>query len=145
LKEILRLEPMASMIYRRTTDVVTDVMPGPIPAGTRLTLDIRAANLDEAHVGACPHALDPDRAKRLKGVNDFYLSFGTGEHLCPGRNVALSEARVFLDRLLRVPGIRLVRAPDIHFSAAAGTYELRNCMIACDRARRLAGAVDRRA
>ena len=135
LKEILRLEPMASLIYRRTTDVVTGVTPEPIPAGTRLTLDIRAANLDETHVGACPLMLDPERGKRLKGGNDFYLSFGTGEHLCPGRNVALSEARVFLDRLLRVPGIRLVRAPDIHFiPPLLGTYELRNCIIGCHRA-----------
>jgi len=133
LKEILRLEPMASMIYRRTTGEVTGVTHEPIPAGTRLTLDIRAANLDEAHVGASPCTLDPDRARRTK-VNDSYLSFGAGEHLCPGRNVALSETRVFLDRLLRVPGIRLVREPDINFlPPLLGTYELRNCVIACDR------------
>jgi cytochrome P450 len=133
LREILRLEPLASMIYRRTTGEVTGVTPEPIPADTNLTLHIRAANLDEAHVGACPLTLDPDRAKRFK-VNDTYLSFGAGEHFCPGRNVALSEARVFLDRLLRVPGIRLVRAPDIHFlPPLLGTYELRSGLIACDR------------
>jgi hypothetical protein len=136
LREILRLEPMAGMIYRRTTAELTGVTPEPIPADTRLSLSIRAANVDEAHVGACPFALDPDRAKRFK-VNDSYLSFGAGEHLCPGRNVALSEARVFLDRLLRVPGVRLVRAPDIHFlPPLLGTYELRNCVIACDRENR---------
>jgi len=133
LREVLRLEPLASMIGRRTTDVVTGVTPEPIPAGTRLSLHIRAANVDEAHVGACPLTLDPDRAQRFK-VNDTYLSFGAGEHFCPGRNVALSEASVFLDRLLRVPGVRLVRAPDIHFlPPLLGTYELRNCVIACDR------------
>lgn len=133
LREILRLEPLASTIFRRTTDVVTDVTAEPIPADTRLTLDLRAANLDEAHVGACPHTLDPDRAKKYK-VNDTYLSFGAGEHLCPGRNVAITEARVFLDRLLRVPGIRLVRAPDIHYlPPLLGTYELSNCVIACAR------------
>lgn len=133
LREILRLEPMASMIYRRTTGEVSGITPEVLPVGTRLTLDIRAANLDEAQVGACPLALDPDRAKRHK-VNDAYLSFGAGEHLCPGRNVAMAEVRVFLDRLLRVPGVRLVRAPDIHFlPPLLGTYELRNCVIACDR------------
>jgi len=133
LKEILRLEPMAGMIYRRTTDEVTGVTPEPIPAGTNLTLDIRAANVDERQVGACPYTLDPDRAKRLR-LNDIYMSFGAGEHLCPGRNVAISETSVFLDRLLRVPGIRLVRAPDIHFlPPLLGTYELRNGVIACDR------------
>jgi cytochrome P450 len=132
LREILRLEPLASTLGRRTTDVVTGVTPDPIPANTRLTLDIRAANIDEAQVGACPLTLDPDRARRLK-VNDTYLSFGAGEHFCPGRNVAIAEARVFLDRLLRVPGIRLVRAPDIHFlPPLLGTYELSNCIIACD-------------
>jgi len=133
LREILRLEPLASTIFRRTTAVVTDVTDEEIPANTRLTLDLRAANTDEAHVGACPFALDPDRAKKHK-INDTYLSFGAGEHLCPGRNVAIAEARVFLDRLLRVPGIRLVRAPDIHFlPPLLGTYELSNCVIACDR------------
>ena len=133
LREILRLEPLASTLGRRTIDVVAGVTPDPIPADTRLILDLRAANVDEAHVGECPFTLDPDRARRLK-INDTYLSFGAGEHLCPGRNVAIAEARVFLDRLLRVPGIRLVRAPDIHFlPPLLGTYELSNCVIACDR------------
>ena len=124
---------MASTIFRRTTDAVSGVTPEPIAAGTNLTLDLRAANLDEAHVGACPHTLDPERARKYK-VNDSYLSFGAGEHFCPGRNVAIAESRVFLDRLLRVPGIRLLRAPDIHFlPPLLGTYELRNGIIACDR------------
>lgn len=132
LMEILRLEPVASMIYRSTTDEVTGVTPDPIPAGTRLSLYLRAANLDEAQVGACPLILDPDRAKRLK-ANGAYLSFGSGEHLCPGRHVALSETRVFLDRLLRVPGVRLVRPPDIRFlPPLLWSYELRNAIIACD-------------
>jgi cytochrome P450 len=133
LMEILRLEPVASMISRTTTAAVTGVTPEPIPAGTRLSLHIRAANLDEAQVGACPLTLDPDRARRLK-VNANYLSFGSGEHLCPGRYVALSETRVFLDRLLRVPGVRLVRPPDIRFlPPLLGAYELRDAIIACDR------------
>ena len=39
LREILRLEPVASMLGRRTTEEVTGVTPEPIPADTRLTLD----------------------------------------------------------------------------------------------------------
>jgi cytochrome P450 len=133
LREILRLEPLASTLGRRTTDVIIGIDAEPIPADTRLILDIRAANLDETKVGACPHQLDPDRARRLK-ISDNYLSFGAGQHLCPGRNVAIAEARVFLDRLLRLPGIRLVRAPTIRFlPPLLGTYELSNCVIACDR------------
>ena len=132
LMEILRLEPVASMIYRSTTDDVTGVTPEPIPAGTRLSLYIRAANLDEAAVGACPLRLDPDRAKRFK-IHGTYMSFGSGAHLCPGRNVAIAETRVFLNKLLRVPGVRLVRPPDIRFlPPLLGSYELRNAMIACD-------------
>lgn len=132
LLEILRLEPVASMIYRRATDEVTGVTPGPQPAGTRFSLYLRAANLDAEHVGACPHTLDPDRARRLK-VNGAFLSFGTGAHLCPGRLVAIAETRVFLNQLLRVPGVRLVRPPDIHFQPPfLWAYELRNAVIACD-------------
>ena len=59
--------------------------------------------------------------------------FGDGPHRCPGSQVAMHETRVFLDRLLRVPGIRLVHAPQIGWSEMLMSYELRGAMIACDR------------
>ena len=55
-------------------------------------------------------------------------------HHCPGRQVALHEARMFLDALLRVPGMRLERAPEIGWSEMLMSYELREAIVACDRA-----------
>ncbi len=80
-----------------------------------------------------PHALDPARAQP-GNANGAFLSFGAGAHHCPGKQVALHESRVFLDALLRVPGIRLERAPDVGWSEILMSYELRDAIVACDRA-----------
>jgi len=133
LMEILRLEPVAGMIYRSATEEVTDATPEAIHPGTRLSLHIREANLDEAEVGPLPTKLDPDRAKKLK-VNGAYMSFGDGVHFCPGWQVALNQTRVLLDRLFRVPGIRLVQPPEITWvPPMLQMYELRKGIVACDR------------
>lgn len=133
LMEILRLEPVAGMIYRRATEPVTDAALEPVEAGTRLSLHIRAANLDEKAVGPEPERLDPDRARRLK-LNGAWMSFGDGVHFCPGWQVALTQTRILLERIFQTPGIRLVRAPDITWvPAMLQMYELRNGIIACGR------------
>lgn len=126
LNEILRLEPIASLLYRRE--------PGQ-PGGreVKYALDLRSIHADEAAVGPCPYALDPDRAQRTR-TNGSFLSFGAGAHHCPGRQVALHETRMFLDALLRVPGVRLTRPPDVGWSQMLMSYELRGAVIACDRA-----------
>jgi cytochrome P450 len=131
LDEILRLEPVASVLQRRAAEEM-EIGSGTIPAGTLLAVDIRSANTDESVTGACPYALDPDRAKRMK-AGGGYLSFGYGTHRCPGSQVAMHETRIFLDRLLRVPGIRLEHAPQIGWSDMLMSYELRGAMIACKR------------
>jgi hypothetical protein len=41
---------------------------------------------------------------------------------------------MFLDALLRVPGVRLERAPDVGWSELLMSYELRDAVVACDRA-----------
>jgi len=131
LDEILRLEPVASVLQRRATEEMA-IGSGTISAGTLLAVDIRSANTDESVTGPCPYALDPDRAKRMKAAGG-YLSFGYGSHRCPGSQVAMHETRIFLDRLLRVPGIRLEHAPQIGWSDLLMSYELRGAMIACSR------------
>ena len=131
LDEILRLEPVASVLQRRAAEEMA-IGSGTISAGTLLAVDIRSANTDESVTGPCPHVLDPDRAKRMKAAGG-YLSFGYGSHRCPGSQVAMHETRVFLDRLLRVPGIRLEHAPQIGWSDMLMSYELRGAMIACNR------------
>jgi cytochrome P450 len=99
--------------------------------GEVLAISIRAANADETITGACPYELDPDRAKRMKVVGP-YMSFGDGPHRCPGAQVALHETRVFLDRLFRLPGIRLVTEPQISWNAFIQGYELRGAVVTCD-------------
>ncbi|MFL9840845.1 cytochrome P450 [Sphingomonas sp. ST-64] len=118
LEEILRLEPVVGTLYRHVGD------------GT-VALDIRAANGDAAAVGSCPHALDPDRTRAPK-VTGPGLAFGDGEHRCPGAGVALHESAVFLDRLLRIPSLRLDRAPDVGWNPLVAGYELRGCRLVVD-------------
>lgn len=132
LMEILRLEPQASMIYRTAREEATDGVV-PIEPGERMSLDIRAANLDENEVGPCPARIDPDRARKMKN-NGAWMSFGDGPHFCPGWQVALTETRVMLDKLFRVPGIRLTRAPDMKWTPPMlQSYQFENCVIECDR------------
>ena len=131
LDEILRLEPVASVLQRRAAEEMA-IGSGTISAGTLLAVDIRSANTDESVTGPCPYVLDPDRAKRMKAAGG-YLSFGYGSHRCPGSQVAMHETRIFLDRLLRVPGIRLEHAPRIGWSDMLMSYELRGATIACNR------------
>jgi hypothetical protein len=129
LEEILRLEPVASMLSRRAVEETPDLKSGSMPPGTLFNIDIRAANVDESVVGPCPHALDPDRSRKSGGAS---LSFGHGSHRCPGSQVALQETRIFLDRLLRLPGIRLQRAPRIGWHEMLMSYELRKAIVTCD-------------
>ncbi|WP_039997431.1 cytochrome P450 [Sphingomonas sanxanigenens] len=119
LEEILRLEPVVGTLYRRISGE---------PAAT--ALDIRAANADATAMGACPHRIDParDRAPRVPGAG---LAFGDGAHRCPGAGVAMLESALFLDRLLRVPGLRLERPPTMRWNALVTGYELRGCRISC--------------
>jgi len=131
LEEILRLEPVATFNTRRTTEPLDEPNAGQIAAGELLAINIRDANTDEAIAGPCPFEIDPDRAKRMK-VSGPYLSFGDGPHRCPGAQVALHETRVFIDRLFRLPGIRLVSEPTVLWNAGIQGYELRGAVVACD-------------
>ena len=131
LEEIIRLDPVVNVVARHaTTDA--ELPSGCVAEGETLVVDIRSANVDEAGVGECPFALDPDRAQGGRSGGS-YLSFGDGAHRCPGSQVALKETRVFLDRLLRIPGIRLEREPDLCWTDELRGYELRNAIVTCDR------------
>ena len=131
LEEILRLEPVASLLHRRAAEPVEGKHGGAMEKDELVCLSLRDANTDEAITGPCPYEIDPDRAKRMKVVGS-YLSFGDGPHRCPGAQVALHETRIFLDRLLRLPGIRLETEPEVHWSTNVSGYELRGAVVACD-------------
>ncbi len=132
LDEILRLEPVVGRVYRRAAEDVAQTSRGAVATGSHFAIDIRAVNTDEAMIGSRPCALDADRARHAKGSGSG-LSFGDGPHRCPGAQVAMHEARVFLDRLFRVPGICLSRVPDIIWNQSLLTYELRNAVVTCDK------------
>jgi cytochrome P450 len=131
LEEILRVDPVSGFLYRRPVEDVTDTSGGPIAEGELMAVSIRDSNIDETTVGECPFQIDPGRAKRQKVVG-AYMSFGDGPHRCPGSQVALHETRIFIDRLFRVPGLRLVSGPKMSWNAANQGYELRDMVIACD-------------
>jgi cytochrome P450 len=133
IEEILRLDPLAAYLYRRTVAPIPNTAEGEIKEGELLAISLRAANWDESVAGECPYQLDPDRGKRMKMVG-AYMSFGDGPHRCPGAQVALHETRIFLDHFMRVPGLRLISTPEVTWSLSNGTYEVRNAIVACDRA-----------
>lgn len=132
LEEILRLEPVVGSLYRRAEKNITlddDGRSVWIPQGTLVEIDVRAVNADAVVAGDCPHRLNPDRAPGDK-TSASGISFGDGRHRCPGASVALQESAIFLDRLLRVPGIRLERAPTVRWNPVICSYELRDARLA---------------
>ena len=132
LEELLRLEPVVGYIYRRMqADVPGGDGSQPVHAGEAVAIDVRAANTDETAFGACPREVMPGRKVSAKYGNAG-LSFGDGEHRCPGAQVALHETFLFLERLMQVPGLKLERAPDLGWNRLVTGYELRNAVIVCD-------------
>jgi cytochrome P450 len=138
LREILRLEPVVSDLFRHTTaDIEVGCVDGPrtIPAGTRLDISLAAANLDEAAVGDAPETICPHRVSGVGvgvGELDAGLSFGDGAHRCPGSHVALLETNVFLTKLLALPGIRLATTPRIRHRPEISSYELSGLRLVVD-------------
>ncbi|MDE8652401.1 cytochrome P450 [Novosphingobium album (ex Liu et al. 2023)] len=133
LEEILRLEPVAAMVHRRAVADFTGPGGETVKAGEVYAIDMRAVNADPAATGACPFAIDPERARRQK-IAGSWMSFADGPHRCPGAQVALHETRVFLDALLRVPGIRLATEPQIGWCAPIMGYEVHGAIVTCDKA-----------
>jgi len=131
LEEILRLEPVASFVHRRVAEPMETKDGTAVKPGETVAISIRDANTDEAITGPCPFELDPDRAKRMKVVGP-YMSFSDGPHRCPGAQVALHETSIFLDRMFRLPGIKLVSEPTISWNPHIQGYELRGAIVACD-------------
>lgn len=119
LEEILRLEPVVGLLHRTIGDTEETV-----------GIDVRAANADGQAFGACPHRIDPDRALGDR-VGRAGMAFGDGEHRCPGAQVALLESAIFLDQLLRVPGLRMMAEPAMGWNALIAGYELRGLKLAC--------------
>jgi hypothetical protein len=134
LEEVLRLEPVVGVLYRRAKRNMVLEDSGRLQIvsdGTLLAVDIHAVNADPAAAGICPHMLDPDRQIRDHRLPRSLMSFGDGPHRCPGAAIALQESAIFLDHLFRIPGIRLARAPTVASNLLVGSYELRGAIVAC--------------
>ncbi|UQN08975.1 cytochrome P450 [Deinococcus sp. QL22] len=134
LHEILRLEPVASTLWRRAEHDITLEQGGvvhAIPAGARMILDIRTANADSAAVGAEPLSLCLGRSLP-SGVQAQAMSFGDGAHRCPGAFLAIHESDVFLQRLLSLP-LRIAGSPQLTFNEMLMSYEIREFKIKLER------------
>jgi cytochrome P450 len=135
LEEVIRLEPVVGLLYRRAEQNLLLDNNGraeSISAGTLLAIDIRAVNVDPSAAGICPHRLDPDRRIEDHRFPGSLMSFGDGPHRCPGSAVALLESAIFLDHLFRVPGIRLTQMPTMTSNPLIESYELRGAIVECN-------------
>lgn len=130
LEEILRLEPIVSTLYRRAPEEMADGTGG-YRTGQSYAVSLRHANIDAEAVGECPLAIDPDRKDRLKDQAAF-LSFGNGMHRCPGSPLALNETLALMNRLLKVPGLKLASKPEVKWVAHLATFEIHNVLVTCD-------------
>lgn len=131
LDEVLRLDPVVTHSHRRATEDFTTADGQQIKAGSYYAVDLRAANMDPAVVGENPQEFDMNRSARQR-MTSSWMSFAAGPHRCPGAQLAMHETRVFLDALLRVPGIRLANPPTPLWTGT--TYELHGAFVECDRA-----------
>jgi cytochrome P450 len=133
LEEVLRLEPVVGALYRRAERELTfesDEGRTTIPANALIEVNVRAANIDPDAAGKCPFQLEVGREVSGGKASASLMSFGDGPHRCPGASVALQETAIFLDRLLRVPNVRLSRAPTVGWNPLIASYELRGALIA---------------
>ncbi len=138
LTEILRLEPVVGHLYRRTAAALALPFTGEgssgneagkvdVPVGSLIDLDIRAINADAEAVGERPLQLWPDRGLP-RTVGGAVMSFGDGNHKCPGSHIAMLESDIFLSRLLSHD---LVAAgpPAVEWNDLIEGYQLRHFMI----------------
>lgn len=133
LEEILRAEPVVGIIARRLNGSID--LPGGngrLEAGSVVELDLRGANSDAAMVGPSANCIDFSRAVAGKHPSAMF-SFGDGAHRCPGAAVAMLESAIFLDRLMRLPGLHLTTEPDVGWAAGISGYELSGAVIRCDK------------
>lgn len=117
VEEGLRFEAPVGGLFRRAK-VDVEVGGQMIPAGDHVWILYASANRDGDRF-ADPDTFDPERSN----VGD-HLSFGHGEHFCPGAQLARSEARIAVERILdRMENIRL--APDKNTFDYEDTFVLR--------------------
>ncbi|MES2069521.1 MAG: cytochrome P450 [Pseudomonadota bacterium] len=104
IEEFLRFES-SNQLGNRITTVDTSIDGMPIPAGSRISLCIGAANRDPAQFPE-PERLDISRSPNR------HLAFASGIHQCAGMFLARLEARVAISAFLaRFPQYALAAPP----------------------------------
>jgi cytochrome P450 len=131
LEEILRVDPIVSTLYRRAPENLDERAKEEFVPGQRYGVSIRHANHDPELVGDNPHTIDLGRKEKL-GDQAPMMSFGNGMHRCPGSPLALNETLFLMDRLLRVPGVRLASQPKMVWEPNISTFEITNVLVTCD-------------
>lgn len=132
LSEVLRLEPVVGHLYRRASAdlyVASNSVQIMIPKGALIDVHIYGANADETVVGKYPLALSPDRVLKGECASPEMMSFGDGDHRCPGSYIALQVTDILLRRLLALDGLRIERAPVIHWNDVIAGYQVRKFFI----------------
>ncbi|HNE04452.1 MAG TPA: cytochrome P450, partial [Anaerolineales bacterium] len=88
-------------------------------------------NADAKAVGETPEKLNPHRELE-KGVYRSMIGFGSGPHRCAGEHLALAETDVFIQKLLKLPGIRIESGPNIIRNDTVEGYEVNDLIVAVD-------------
>lgn len=134
LNEILRLEPVIANIYRKPKEAVSVTSEGKevtIQPGERIAFHIYDVNVDAKAVGETPEKLNPHRQLE-KGVYRSMIGFGSGPHRCAGEHLALAETDVFIQKLLKLPGLRIESGPNIIRNDTVEGYEVNDMIVAID-------------
>lgn len=130
LEELIRLEPVVGHLYRRVDQPVSvsdSDTTWCIPEGALVDIDVRHANSDPTVWGEDAFAVNPDRCP-MTGARTVGLSFGEGDHRCPGQPLAIWETEVLLTALLgRSP--RLLSDPTITWDDLVSGYQLRGMVV----------------
>jgi cytochrome P450 len=130
LEEILRIEPVVTNLMRRATEdmeILEDDTAVTIKTGDLIYLHIDDTNTDTSIVGEPAKAVCP--AREIPKVPPSVLSFGDGNHRCPGSYIAIQESDIFLHRLLSMPNLRLKKEPTVTWNVVTQGYELRNFIL----------------
>ncbi|MEM7655040.1 MAG: cytochrome P450 [Bacteroidota bacterium] len=131
LHELLRLESVVGHLYRRATDDITIELPEGthhIKAGERIVLHVYGHNVDEQVVGEAAQMACPVR-NLPKGVGDAVMSFGDGNHRCPGAYIAIQETDIFLQKLFQLDGLHMIKEPNLSWNDLVKGYELRDFQV----------------
>jgi cytochrome P450 len=133
LQEILRLEPVIGNIYRRATadiHLTSNGVEFVIPQDALVNVHVYGANADETVVGEEPLTLCPGRKLRDERIPTALMSFGDGQHRCPGAYIAIQETDIFLQRLLALESLHIEIPPTLSWNDLIAGYELRDFIIA---------------